>query len=301
MAAQGYNGRGLNGYQKRLVHQLVRAEFPDVVSLSKQDFVQLIPFDQEREDAQLQRKMAWFGNNLARQIGARWLAEAICSNVDEILPEKCVPPFASGDLEALATLTYPSVDMTTEEREAHVLGFTELCNTLNENRTVLVGHNLFLDLIYFYTLFFGPLPDRVEGFQKIIAQLFPLVVDTKYLADKINDNSPLYNSSLQDIDRELSKLPVPMIGLISWPGSEEAQIRNTDRGVQKRLLSTANISRARHFTKQVLTASPPRKCSSVSPLESKRPQKERTLHHQRTKSITQRQKTAEHLPTPTSC
>lgn len=214
MTAQGYNARGLNGYQKRLVHQLVRAEFPDVVSLSKQDFIQLIPFDQEREDAQLQRKMAWFGNNLTRQIGARWLAEAMCPNVDEVLPEKCVPPFASGDLEALATSTYPSVDMMTEEREAHVLEFAELRNTLKEKRTVLVGHNLFLDLIYFYTLFFGPLPDRVEGFQKIIAQLFPLVIDTKYLADKINDNSPLYNSSLQDIDRELSKLPVPMIGLI---------------------------------------------------------------------------------------
>ena len=213
MATPGYNGRGLNGFQKRLVHQLVRAEFPDVVSLSKQDFIQLIPFDQRREDAQLQRKMAWFENNLARQIGVRWLAEAMCPNVDRVLLKACVPPFASSNLEALATSTYPSFDMTNEEREAHVRGFTELCKTLKENRTVLVGHNLFLDLIYFYTFFFGPLPDRVEGFQKAIAQLFPLVFDTKYLADKINDNSPLYKSSLQEIDQELSKLPVPMIGL----------------------------------------------------------------------------------------
>ena len=212
MNSPGYNGRGLNGYQKRLVHQLVRAEFPDVVSVSKQDFMHLIPFDKEREDAQLQRKIAWFENSLARQVGMRWLAEAMCPNVDKVLPKERVPPFASGNLAALATLTYPSTDMTNEEREAHILQFTELCKTLKGKGTVFVGHNLFLDLIYFYTLFFGPLPDRVEGFQRIIAQLFPLVFDTKYLADKINDNSPLYRSSLQEIDQELSKLPVPIIG-----------------------------------------------------------------------------------------
>ena len=203
-ASPGYNGRGLNGYQKRLVHQLVRAEFPDIVSLSKQDFVQLVPFDQNREDTQLQRKIAWFESNLARQVGIRWLAEAMCPNVDTVLSTECVPPFASGNLAGLAAM-----HMTDEERES----LAELCKTLEEKRTVLVGHNLFLDLVYFYTFFFGPLPDRVEGFQKTISQLFPLVFDTKYLADKINDNSPLYKSSLQEIDQELSKLPVPIIGM----------------------------------------------------------------------------------------
>ena len=52
----------------------------------------------------------------------------------------------------------------------------------------------------------------MEGFQSIVAQVFPLVFDTKYLADKINDNSPLYKSSLNEIDQELSKLPIPIIG-----------------------------------------------------------------------------------------
>lgn len=145
----------------------------------------------------------------------RWLAEAICPDVDKVLPKECVHPFASGNLAALASSTYPPMDMTEEEREAHVLRFAELCEKLGQKRTVLVGHNLFLDLIYFYTFFFGKLPDRVEGFQKTIAQLFPLVIDTKYLADKINNNSPLYKSSLQEIDQELSKLPVPIIGMNS--------------------------------------------------------------------------------------
>ena len=182
-----------------------------LVSISKQDFVQLVPLDQEREDAQLQRKIAWFESNLARQVGVRWLAEAMCPDVDKVLTRERVPPSASGSLAKLALSTCP-VDATDEEREAHTLRFEELCGILKEKRTVLVGHNLFLDLIYFYTFFFGPLPDRVEGFQKTIAELFPLVFDTKYLADKINNNSPLYRSSLQEIDQELSKLPLPIIG-----------------------------------------------------------------------------------------
>ena len=91
--------------------------------------------------------------------------------------------------------------------------FDELLTTLKTNDTILVGHNLFLDLIYFFTCFFGSLPVRVEGFQNIVAQVFPLVFDTKYLADKINDNSPLYKSSLNEIDQELSKLPIPTIGM----------------------------------------------------------------------------------------
>ena len=184
-----------------------------MVSVSKSDIIQLYPFDQQREDAVLQRKMARYESDLARQVGIRWLAEAMCPDIDKVLPKERVPPFASGNLEALKSLTYPPIEMTEERQEAHALRFGQLCNTLKEKRTVLVGHNLFLDLIYFYTFFFGPLPDRVEGFQKTIAQLFPLVFDTKYLADKINDNSPLYRSSLQEIDQELSKLPLPIIGM----------------------------------------------------------------------------------------
>ena len=72
--------------------------------------------------------------------------------------------------------------------------------------------SLFIDLIYFYNCFFGRLPDRVEDFQDVTSKIFAMVFDTKYLADKINDNSASYNSSLQDLDRELSKLTSPVIG-----------------------------------------------------------------------------------------
>lgn len=147
----------------------------------------------------------------------------MCPNVDRVLKSQHVPPNASGNLEAVTPWIYPPIPMTGGESGAIANRFHELINTLRTRRTVVVGHNVFLDLIYFYSCFFGPLPDRVDDFQNLIAQLFPLVFDTKYLADKINDNSPLYKSSLEEIDQELSKLPVPIIGaflIISWVNSE---------------------------------------------------------------------------------
>ena len=55
----------------------------------------------------------------------------------------------------------------------------------------------------------------MEDFQHKVAELFSMVFDTKYLADKINNNSATYNSSLEGLDRELSKLAVPIIGAVA--------------------------------------------------------------------------------------
>ncbi|KAL6717015.1 hypothetical protein ACLMJK_004929 [Lecanora helva] len=205
------NSRGLNGFQKRLVHQLIRTEFPDIVSLSKMDFIQLLPFDQRREDAVAQRKDLWFEQNLARQTGLRWVAEALCPGVDEVLPSGLRSPRTSGDLNAIRGWNQAPRTMADGERAAHGSRFEELLTELRTKLTVIVGHNVFIDLIYFYSCFFGPLPDRVEDFQCLMKNLFPMVFDTKYLADKINDNSPFYNSSLEGLNQELSRLPFPVV------------------------------------------------------------------------------------------
>ncbi|KAL9131108.1 MAG: hypothetical protein Q9217_000870 [Psora testacea] len=202
-----YNGRGLNGYQKRLVHQLVRAEYPDLVSISKSDFVQIVEYNTDREEAQLRRKRQGLENNLTSQIGLRWVIQAMCSNIEAIISEDHIIPMStSADFQA--TLKPQSFPINEDYP-------TECLNYLlsRVKRTILVGHNLFLDLIYLYACFFGPLPDQLEEFQAIIGTLFPMIIDTKYLADIINQNSPRYRSSLEDIDEELSKIPSPAIEL----------------------------------------------------------------------------------------
>ena len=175
--------------------------------------MQILPYDQEREDAIFQRRMTRFNEMLTRQIGLRWIAEAMCPDVDSVLPSQLAAPNASGNLAAVTPWVHPPLELPLDESAATNDPFHEALESLRARRTVIVGHNVFLDLIYFYSCFFGPLPDRVEEFQRIISELLPLVVDTKYLADKIKDNSPLYRSSLEDIDQELSVLQFPIIGM----------------------------------------------------------------------------------------
>ena len=195
----GYSGRGLNGYQKRLCHQLIRAEYPDLKSISKSDFIQIIPYNTDREDAQLSKKRQGLENNLVSQIGLRWIIQAMCSNVEAVLPEH-----DSIDSETTSKIQHPPA-----KEACSIESMRYIVSRVKE--TVLVGHNLFLDLIYFYACFFGPLPDQVEDFQVIMGTLFPLIVDTKYVAEIMNKNSPRYGSSLEEINKELSKLSSPSI------------------------------------------------------------------------------------------
>lgn len=88
-----------------------------------------------------------------------------------------------------------------------------LFDRLRAKRTILVGHNVFIDLIYFYDCFFGKLPHSVNDFEHRIHELFPRIIDTKYLATHGNDNPALSKSSLEELDDQLSSLtPAPVIG-----------------------------------------------------------------------------------------
>lgn len=181
------------------MHQFVRAEYPDLVTISRPGFIQILAFDQKREDAVKATKMKIFEEKVVRQIGLRWLVEAM----------------VGGDLGAIDPKVFARsptgqpifVDLALITRQ-----FNDLQHQLKQNRTVLVGHNLFMDLINFYKCFFGRLPDRVEDFQSIMNQLFPMIIDTKYLATHNNVNATHARSSLEELDEELNKLSVPIIG-----------------------------------------------------------------------------------------
>jgi poly(A)-specific ribonuclease len=94
-------------------------------------------------------------------------------------------------------------------------------------KKIIVGHNVFSDLIYLYDCFIGPLPKTVEEFGKEIldsCKMFvpsplsvPLltlrrVIDTKYMATYRTANASS-NSSLQSMWDTLSSLPGPQLSV----------------------------------------------------------------------------------------
>ncbi|PWY69144.1 CAF1 family ribonuclease [Aspergillus heteromorphus CBS 117.55] len=183
----------LNRFQKRLVHQLIEVEYPSLVTVSKPTFIQIIIYDEKREEAVRNQKMQWVQDRIRRQTGFRWIAEAL----------------VGGDLTNLEPFLSVSEGMP-KSRLAQKEFLDRAKLLLQYNRPVLVGHNLFTDLIYFYRCFFGPLPDRVEHFQYIVHRLFPVLIDTKYMATH-DCGSINPRSSLQETNDSLAKAAYPLI------------------------------------------------------------------------------------------
>lgn len=189
----------LNRFQRRLVHQLIEVEYPSLVTIGKPAFIQIMQYDEQREKAVKEQKMRYVQDRMWRQMGFRWIAEAL----------------AGGDLSNLDQsyfVTVMSQSTSFPKGQQSLTQFSQaLKQRLKYRRPVIVGHNLFTDMVYFYKCFFGPLPDRVEDFQAMAHELFPVLMDTKYMAT-YDCGSINPTSSLTDINQDLYQMILPRIG-----------------------------------------------------------------------------------------
>ncbi|KAF2808790.1 CAF1-domain-containing protein [Mytilinidion resinicola] len=187
----------ISNFEKRLVHQLVRAEFPDLNTISKHDSILVVPLDKEREANHRRMRKKNIKTDIDNRVGFRWVVEALVGGdlerLDPIYIAQSVAGYAEFvDLKGIKDRLYHAKD------------------ALIRKPRVLVGHNMFTDLVYFYQAFIGALPDTVDEFQKAIHKLFPLIVDTKYLAThNCGDISPF--SSLEQIEEKLRLQRIPDI------------------------------------------------------------------------------------------
>ena len=187
----------INRFHKRLIHQLIEVEYPDLVTISRPTFIQIVKHDEQREKAVRDQKLRSMQERIWKQTGFRWIAEAL----------------AGGNLTNLDPFYFTNLISSPDEPESILKKFSDgVKQRLRDNRPVLVGHNLFTDLIYFCRCFFGPLPDRVEDFQAMAHKMFPVLMDTKYMATH-DCGSINPKSSLQEINDSLAEIPTPTISV----------------------------------------------------------------------------------------
>lgn len=188
----------LNRFEKRLVHQIVRADYPDLQSHSGQDYVTIDKKDEQAQSAERQQTQRRLNRALFNNIGFRWLTEAM----------------AAGDLSHIDIGAVGSEISGEKIHQTEVL--EERLNTfrkvLAEKPRVLVGHNCFMDLVFIYRYFYGALPDTVDEFQELLHGLFPVIVDTKFLSTSGPDAFHFRNSQLWQIEEALANDENPVIG-----------------------------------------------------------------------------------------
>lgn len=181
----------LTRYEKRLVHQLVRAEYPNLVTFSKRGFVQVVHFDAEREARISAGRKADLDERIGRQKGFRWVMEALLGN-------------NIGQLDLTLSASDPITgDPVYADIHEYRAKFDRAHANLRNRPRVLVGHNCFLDLVYLYKAFISSLPDTVEEFTTEVHNRWPTIIDTKYMAThNCGDINPA--SSLEEIARQLA-------------------------------------------------------------------------------------------------
>ncbi|KAF2798585.1 CAF1-domain-containing protein [Melanomma pulvis-pyrius CBS 109.77] len=187
----------ISRFEKRLVHQLIRAEFPEFVSIPKPDCILVKHFDAMREADNTAKQKRLARERIANGTGFRWVFEALAQgDIDPIDPFY----FAKNPRGMVIAADINNI----KDR------FDRTAQRLKDQQPVLVGHNMFTDLVYLYQCFVGKLPDTLQGFCEAIHDLFPKIVDTKYLATFAGGDLNA-SPTLQDIAEGLEKQKLPDI------------------------------------------------------------------------------------------
>lgn len=193
----------LTSFDRRLVHQLVRAEYPQFMTIARDNTVVIKLLDAEREKRYQEGKMGQLKQKISQQTGFRWVFEALCG----------------GNFNGIDYTMFAKDPATGESRFCDIDDYSARLNRakqcLQRRKPPLVGHNVFQDLVYLYKTFVGTLPPTVSEFCTLLHQMFPTIVDTKYLAThNCGDLNP--SSSLGEIEAELRPLRTPEIILHSY-------------------------------------------------------------------------------------
>ncbi|KAI9726640.1 MAG: hypothetical protein M1828_001007 [Chrysothrix sp. TS-e1954] len=194
----------LSRFEKRLTHQLVRSEFPELQTFSRTDFVSVQPRDDKEQKDIRDALKSRLSQAISRQTGFRWIAEALAGgDLSGIDPNACSRRI-DGEVDPL-------------NPKALSRRIAELQDRAKARKKVLIGHNCLLDMVYFYNAFYGALPDTVEEFQEAIHAIFPLILDTKYLSTQGSDYYKFRSSQLWQLDQAMEddKLSSPTMQLPS--------------------------------------------------------------------------------------
>eukprot|EP00299_Pterocystis_sp_00344_P018931 c9430_g1_i1.p1 GENE.c9430_g1_i1~~c9430_g1_i1.p1 ORF type:complete len:484 (-),score=110.53 c9430_g1_i1:32-1483(-) len=106
-----------------------------------------------------------------------------------------------------------------EDKLAVSIGFRKCIDVLSRSR-LLVGHNMFLDMLHTYDKFFRPLPQELDQFKSEWKNVFPRVIDTKHVAHLNKSQTELQFTTLPATHAHFCQPPRASISIEFPPGFE---------------------------------------------------------------------------------
>lgn len=144
-----------------------------------------------------------------------------------------------------------------EEKEAkeqelieNAVGFTQVVKMIAQSGKLVVGHNMFLDLIHVVEQFLCPLPEQFDEFKATISAVFPRLVDTKVMANTPPFRDLIPSSVLADLVKQVSKKPFQKV-VVQFDGGfsdyGESDERPHEAGYDAYITGLAFISMANYL------------------------------------------------------
>ncbi|KAI0975987.1 CAF1-domain-containing protein [Xylaria arbuscula] len=158
----------------RIIEQLLREDFPSLAIKTTPTGCMFVTGADPKKIAELQLLNA---EAIERHIGIRHLFDALAGRDFASSVRSCWPMSSQ-----LSSETHPHGHST--QGFNSISDMKKVESILKNKRSILVGHNLFYDLAFIYRTFFGTLPETVDEFLSTLHQLFPRLVDTKYMFSK---------------------------------------------------------------------------------------------------------------------
>ncbi|KAK3089306.1 hypothetical protein FSP39_002559 [Pinctada imbricata] len=87
------------------------------------------------------------------------------------------------------------------------IGFTKVINMISKSGKLVIGHNMFLDLLHTLHQFCAPLPDDYEEFKSLTNCIFPKILDTKLMASTNPFKEQIISTALGDLHNIVSAKP----------------------------------------------------------------------------------------------
>ena len=94
-----------------------------------------------------------------------------------------------------------------QELVDNAVGFSQVVKMISQSGKLVVGHNMFLDLLHVINQFLCPLPEQFEDFKATVRAVFPRLVDTKVMANTQPFRDLIPSSVLGDLVKNVTTKP----------------------------------------------------------------------------------------------